>query len=160
MKINCWASTFPSLKRRGGCAVKKILRSHLYPRRRARRASATARSRKCGQTCEIFRPERLRRTDHPVCGASVASRLFIYAAATPPFQGGECCSFPIDSHLLLTGRDLLCKAISNKKGGFSPPFVQVVMTRTTALPRRSRYCRAAERSVEQPRAAAEREWLR
>src|ERR1043166_7538224 len=31
-----------------------------------------------------------RRTDHPVCGASEASRLFINAAATPPFQGGEC----------------------------------------------------------------------
>src|SRR6266480_2331138 len=31
-----------------------------------------------------------RRTDHPVCGASVASQLSIDAAATPPFQGGEC----------------------------------------------------------------------
>jgi hypothetical protein len=25
----------------------------------------------------------------PVCGAAVASRLFIDAAATPPLQGGE-----------------------------------------------------------------------
>jgi hypothetical protein len=32
----------------------------------------------------------LRVSDHPVCGASVASRLFIDAAATPPLQGGEC----------------------------------------------------------------------
>src|SRR2546426_3356632 len=32
----------------------------------------------------------LRLSDHPVCGASVASRLFINAAATPPLQGGEC----------------------------------------------------------------------
>src|SRR5436853_906130 len=39
---------------------------------------------------EIFRPAEFRRTDHPVCGASEASRLFINAAATPPFQGGEC----------------------------------------------------------------------
>ncbi len=38
---------------------------------------------------EILRPEEFRRTDHPVCGASVASRLLINAAATPPFQGGE-----------------------------------------------------------------------
>ena len=30
----------------------------------------------------------LRVSDHPVCGASVASRLFIDAAATPPLQGG------------------------------------------------------------------------
>ena len=39
---------------------------------------------------EIFRPEEFRQTDHPVCGASEASRLFINAAATPPLQGGEC----------------------------------------------------------------------
>src|SRR5437879_2723915 len=32
----------------------------------------------------------LRVSDHPVCGASVASRLFIDAAATPPCEGGEC----------------------------------------------------------------------
>src|SRR5438876_2014155 len=31
----------------------------------------------------------LRVSDHPVCGASVASRLFIDAAATPPLPGGE-----------------------------------------------------------------------
>jgi len=27
--------------------------------------------------------------DHPVCGAKVASRLFLNAAATPPVSGGE-----------------------------------------------------------------------
>ena len=32
----------------------------------------------------------LRVSDDPVCGASVASRLSIDAAATPPSQGGEC----------------------------------------------------------------------
>src|SRR5262252_10737189 len=26
----------------------------------------------------------------PVCGNTVASRYLIYAASTPPFQGGEC----------------------------------------------------------------------
>ncbi len=31
----------------------------------------------------------LRQTDHPVCGISVASRLFIAAAASPPLRGGE-----------------------------------------------------------------------
>src|SRR5207244_10243901 len=30
-----------------------------------------------------------RRTDHPVCAASVASRLLFTGAASPPFQGGE-----------------------------------------------------------------------
>src|SRR5204862_1599711 len=29
-------------------------------------------------------------SDHPVCGSSVASRLLIDAAATPPYEGGEC----------------------------------------------------------------------
>src|SRR3989441_12636198 len=71
-------TVFPSLKRRGGCAIKKISRSNLSSRRRG------------GQIGEILRPEEFRRTDHPVCGASEASRLFINAADTPPFQGGEC----------------------------------------------------------------------
>ena len=44
---------------------------------------------------EILRSEEFRRTDHPVCGASEASRLFINAAATPPFQGGECQKSPL-----------------------------------------------------------------
>ncbi len=43
-----------------------------------------------GQIGEISRPQEFRRTDHPVCGASEASRLFINAADTPPLQGGEC----------------------------------------------------------------------
>src|ERR1700746_4100768 len=34
----------------------------------------------------------LRVSDHPVCGASGASRLLFDAAATPPLQGGECAS--------------------------------------------------------------------
>src|SRR5438105_2066450 len=41
-------------------------------------------------------------SDHPVCGASVAARLFIDAAATPPLQGRECAplnSSTIHSHL-------------------------------------------------------------
>src|SRR5919108_2697275 len=76
--MNWNQALFPSLKRRGGCAIKKMSRSNLRSRRRG------------GQIGEIFRPEEFRRTDHPVCGASEASRLFISAAATPPFQGGEC----------------------------------------------------------------------
>src|SRR5205823_1699217 len=40
------------------------------------------------QTCRV--------SDHPVCGSSVASRLLIDAAATPPLQGGECASLLTD----------------------------------------------------------------
>src|SRR6267142_5408503 len=76
--MNWNQALFPSLQRRGGCAIKKMSRSNLSSRRRG------------GQIGEIFRPEEFRRSDHPVCGASEASRLFIDAAATPPFQGGEC----------------------------------------------------------------------
>src|SRR5262249_12347231 len=36
----------------------------------------------------------------PVSGDSVASQLFIYAAATPPFQGGEYACPAIHSHVL------------------------------------------------------------
>jgi hypothetical protein len=88
----------PLLEKEGWMRGPKISRSHLNPRRRARRASAIARSINSGQTGEIIRPERFGRTDHPVCGNSVASRYLIYAAATPPFQGGECGLIPIDSH--------------------------------------------------------------
>src|SRR5438105_14804585 len=75
--MNWNQALFPSLKRRGGCAIKKMSRSNLSSRRRG------------GQFGENFRPEEFRRTDHLVCGASEASRLFINAAATRPFQGGS-----------------------------------------------------------------------
>ena len=42
-------------------------------------------------------------SDHPVCGASVASRLFIDAAATPPHEEGNAPipnSLVIHSHVL------------------------------------------------------------
>src|SRR5207249_4085301 len=113
---------FPSLQRRGGCAIKKMSRSNLSSRRRG------------GQIGEIFRPEEFRRTDHPVCGASEASRLFINAAATPPFQGGECvrtetvCQF-IHTFSALGSKsrfeqprsgdriDFMCKAAFDKRVG-------------------------------------------
>jgi hypothetical protein len=62
---------FPSLKRRGGRAIKKMI-----PFRK-------------GADGVVSSAEMFGGADHPVCGASVASRLFIDAAATPPFQGGE-----------------------------------------------------------------------
>src|SRR5439155_839595 len=66
--------------------------------RNTRSASATARSRNSGQFGEMFRPEQLRRTDHP--GRAVSERIhFIDGASTPPFQGGEYCSIPIHSQL-------------------------------------------------------------
>src|SRR2546427_2577005 len=40
-----------------------------------------------------MRFETSRVSDHPVCGASVASRLFINAVATPPHGGGECARY-------------------------------------------------------------------
>ena len=54
----------PLLEKEGWMRGQKISRSHLSPRRRARSASAIARSINSGQTGEIIRPERVRRTDH------------------------------------------------------------------------------------------------
>src|SRR5947208_15442737 len=65
-------------------------RSNLSSRRRGGAKRKPDRAQPQEKIGEIFRPEEFRRTDHPVCGASEASRLFINAAATPPFQGGEC----------------------------------------------------------------------
>src|SRR5438094_18361 len=89
--MNWNQALFPSLQRRGGCAIKKMSRSNLSSRRRG------------GQIGEIFRPEEFRRTDHPVCGASEASRPFINAAATPPCKEGNVSALkhlPIHSHVL------------------------------------------------------------
>src|SRR5438094_5704149 len=88
--MNWNQALFPSFKRRGGCAIKKMSRSNLSSRRRGGAKRKPDRAQPQEKIGEIFRPEELRRTDHPVCGASEASRLFINAAATPPFQGGEC----------------------------------------------------------------------
>src|SRR5437868_10497384 len=96
---------FPSLKRRGGCAIKKMSRSNLSSRRRGGAKRKPDRAQPQEKIGEIFRPEEFRRTDHPVCGASAASRLFINAGATPPFQGGEYARFKF-----ATDHHFLCKA--------------------------------------------------
>src|SRR5207244_814276 len=88
--MNWNQALFPSLQRRGGCAIKKMSRSNLSSRRRGGAKRKPDRAQPQEKIGEIFRPEEFRRTDHPVCGASEASRLFINAAATPPLQGGEC----------------------------------------------------------------------
>src|SRR6516162_4866997 len=78
------------MKRRGGCAVKEKARSHLVPHRRARSASAIARSSKCGQFGEIFRPETFAGVTTPSAPSKVASRSLFDVASTPPFQGELC----------------------------------------------------------------------
>src|SRR5215831_11307430 len=80
------SSDIPLLGKEGWMRGQKISRSLLSPRRRG------------GQTGKIIRSERFRRTDHPVCGNSVASRYLTYAASTPPFQGGEYARPAIHSH--------------------------------------------------------------
>src|SRR5262249_35265984 len=53
-----------------------------------------------------MRFQTFRLSDHPVCGASVASRLLIDAAATPPLQGGEY-ALPRFIHTFFRPRPLL-----------------------------------------------------
>src|SRR6266850_53374 len=72
------SSAFPSLPRRGGRAIDKMV-----PFRRGADGVVNHR------LCFAMRSSTCRVVDHPVCGASVASRLFIDAAASPPWQGGE-----------------------------------------------------------------------
>jgi len=84
--MNWNQALFPSLKRRGGCAIKKMSRRNLSSRRRGGGKRKPDRAQPQEKIGVIFRPEEFRRTDHPVCGASEASRLFINAAASPPFQ--------------------------------------------------------------------------
>src|SRR5437899_5849646 len=52
-------------------------------------------------------------SDHPVCGASVAARLFIDAAATPPLQGGECA--PLNSSTFVHTVFSRCLRIHTRK---------------------------------------------
>src|SRR5213079_1487928 len=74
--MNWNKTTFPSLKRRGGCGINQ-------------KCEATESRRRGARFGEVFRPEQFRRTDHP--GRAVSERIhFIDSAATPPFQGGEC----------------------------------------------------------------------
>src|SRR5215813_7246623 len=68
-------ATFPSSARRGGRDINKMLRSLLC---------WSGRGGQFGET--------LRRCDHPVCAASVASHHFLSGAATPPLRGGEYSS--------------------------------------------------------------------
>src|SRR5438093_13736230 len=93
--MNWNQALFFSFKGRGGCAIKKMSRSNLSSRRRGGAKRKPDRAQPQEKFGEIFRPEEFRRTDHPVCGALEASRLFINAAATPPFQGGECIFSPL-----------------------------------------------------------------
>src|SRR5438093_4140340 len=88
---------FPSSQRRGGCAIKKMPRSHKSGRR-ARSASAIARSRNTRSASAIARsrnsgqfgwPSKGRRTDLPVRDKSERIH-FLDVADTPPLRGGEC----------------------------------------------------------------------
>ena len=84
-----------------GVAARSIKkpRSDLFPRRRARSASAIARSRKSGQFGAIFgfaglllrlRPIGLAVRATPSAPSKAASRHFIPVASSPPLRGGEC----------------------------------------------------------------------
>src|SRR5436190_19935687 len=75
--MNWNQALFPSLKRRDGCAIKKMSRSNLSSRRRG------------GQIGEIFRPEEFRRTDHPVCGASEACDFLLMPQPPLLFKEGN-----------------------------------------------------------------------
>jgi len=75
--MNWQDRVFPSSERRGGCAIKKMLRSLLIKAQTGWSVPDNVTT----STCTV--------NDHPVCAASEASRLFLTGAATPPVPGGE-----------------------------------------------------------------------
>src|SRR5207247_4189188 len=82
-----FGKNIPSPRR--GVAARSIKkpRSDLFPRRRARSASAIARSRNSGQFGAIFSSAGLTTPSAPY---KDASQHFIDVASTPPLRGGEC----------------------------------------------------------------------
>src|SRR5437867_2517192 len=122
---------FPSSQRRGGCAIKKMPRSHKSGRR-ARSASAIARSRNTRSASAIARSRNTRsasaiarsrnsgqfgwpskgcRTDHPVRDKSERIHFFD-VADTPPLRGGEC------ARRKTLSKKLKVAALFHKKHGF------------------------------------------
>ena len=82
---------FPSLKRRGGRAI-----NEMNPfRNGAAGVVSSAKSFRPEQFAELTTIRASRSRFAPVCGASLALQLFIDAAATPPFQGGECAKLKV-----------------------------------------------------------------
>src|SRR5437867_11364369 len=77
----------PPWTRRGGCAIKKISRSHISSRRRARSASATARSIKSGW----FKPPIIGSLNEPPRPLPTRWLRDIFLRSRPPLlsQGGE-----------------------------------------------------------------------
>src|SRR5437867_13332052 len=86
-----WEGEFPSLERRGGCAIKKMPRSLLSGRRRGGRSN-----------------HRLSEVEPTTPSAPSKERGYLFnGAATPPFQGGEfACSL---------GGEFTCKISPFKK---------------------------------------------
>src|SRR5467141_2127233 len=83
---------FPSSERRGGCAIKKMLRSLLMK-------AQTGWSVPDNVSTSAFTI-----MTTPSAPASEASRLFLTGAATPPVPGGEHPVLAIHSHLLSASR--------------------------------------------------------
>src|SRR6267378_4158206 len=105
--MTCQCGRIPLLVRRGGRDIKKMARSHLCAKRKRDSAQPQVMERTgwslTNHVAEcILEPWLV--SDHPVCGwLSVASRLFIEAAATPPQEEGNKPtphSLVIHSHLL------------------------------------------------------------
>src|SRR5204863_168113 len=66
--------------------------------------------------------------DHPVCGAAVASRLFIDAAASPPWQGGESAGTQPFARLLTALRGIAVALIFFTATAFAQDPQSAVLT--------------------------------
>src|SRR5213594_2028448 len=93
----CWVWSIPLLAEEGWLRHRLKVAKPPKRRRRARSASAIARSRNSGQLGEIFRPEQFRRTDHP--GRAVSERIHFYLWRVHPSSArrGIACASSIHS---------------------------------------------------------------
>ena len=84
----------PSVFKGGWCfrAATPLLKQERWTRHKERCREATF----DGADGVVTHDETFRLADHPVCGAKVASPLFLNAAATPPGSGGE---FPREGYV-------------------------------------------------------------
>src|SRR5438034_9286061 len=86
------------LKRRGGCGINKMLRSH---RSAADGREAQARQREAVIVVSSAKPSGLNNFAELTTPAALFRNgsIFFDCASTPPFQGGEYSLIPIHSHL-------------------------------------------------------------
>src|SRR6516165_9308080 len=122
--MNCRASIFPSLKRRGGCGINQISRSHRIA------ADGVVRSAKA------FRPNDFAGLTTPSARTKVASRYFWPAHPPLLFKEGNRLARQFIPHLhrpRLQFKSPFCKGLLEKEGNMlARQFIQAIQYRISS----------------------------